>query len=113
LKLSHEANRYSPRRLALRLPPIVLPDPFNRRPASFRENSLEIRVTPIRYDEAISWNHPDKMVELLLDSRKIGKDVGVIELEIVQDRSSRPKMHELGALVKESGIVFIRFDHKE
>ena len=52
-------------------------------------------------------------MELLLDGRQIFVDVGVIELEIVQDQRARTVVDELRALVEERGVVFIGFDDEE
>jgi hypothetical protein len=35
------------------------------------------------------------MVKLRFDCGEIGEDVGVVELEVVQDRGARRVMHEL------------------
>ena len=61
------------------------------------------------------WTGGDGLAALLqgLDGGQIGKDVGVIEFQIVQHQRARPVMDELGALVKKRGVVFVRFHHKE
>ena len=48
------------------------------------------------------------MVELALDGRDVGKDVRVVELEVVEDRHPRPVVDELAALVEERGVVLVR-----
>ena len=53
------------------------------------------------------------MVELRLDRGQVGKDVGVVELEIVEDRGARTVMHELGALVEERGVVLVGLEDEE
>ena len=53
------------------------------------------------------------MMELRLDRCQIGKDVGVIELEIVEHHRARPVMDELRPLVEERGVVFVGFDHEK
>src|ERR1700733_12520553 len=53
------------------------------------------------------------MVKLRLNRRKIGEDVGMIELKIVQNCGARPVMHELRTLVEERGVVFVGLDHEK
>ena len=53
------------------------------------------------------------MMELFFDRGDVGVDVGVVELEIVEDHRPRPVMHELRAFVEESGVVFVGLDHEE
>ena len=45
-----------------------------------------------------------------LDGGQVGEDVGVVELQVVQDRGARPVVHELAALVEEGGVVLVGFD---
>jgi hypothetical protein len=52
-------------------------------------------------------------MELGLDRGQVGKDVGVIVLEVIQDRRARAIVHELRALVGERGVVFVGLDHEE
>ena len=53
------------------------------------------------------------MVELCLDRGKIAENVSVIEFKVVQDDGARTVMDEFRALVAESGVVFVGFDHEE
>ena len=53
------------------------------------------------------------MVKLPLDRCKIVKDVGVIELQVVQHGRAGPVVHELAALVEEGGVVFVGFNHEQ
>ena len=41
------------------------------------------------------------------------KDVGVVELEVVEDRRARPVVDELRALVEERRVVLVGLDHEE
>ena len=52
-------------------------------------------------------------MELGLDGIQVGEDVGVVELEIIEDRGARMVMHELGTLVEKRRVVLIRFNHKK
>ncbi|MNC91112.1 hypothetical protein D3C83_73080 [compost metagenome] len=49
-------------------------------------------------------------MELALDGREVVEDVGVVELQVVQDRGARAVVDELAALVEEGGVVFVGFD---
>ena len=53
-----------------------------------------------------------EVMELRFDRREVGKDVGVVELEVVQDRGPGTVMDELRALVEERGVVLVGFDHE-
>jgi hypothetical protein len=44
---------------------------------------------------------------------QVVEDVGVVELQVVQDGRARAVVDELAALVEEGGVVFVGFDHKE
>ena len=52
------------------------------------------------------------MVELALNRGQVVKDVGVVKLEVVQNRGARPVVHKLAAFVKKRGVVFIGLNHK-
>jgi hypothetical protein len=59
------------------------------------------------------WRHgAHQVVELALDRGQVVKDVGVVELQVVQHGGARAVMHELAALVEEGGVVFVGFDHE-
>ena len=64
-------------------------------------------------DATARGDRAHQVVELGLDRAEVGKDVGVVELEIVEDRRARPVMHELRALVAEGGVVLVGLDHEE
>ena len=54
-----------------------------------------------------------EMMELRLDRREVGEDVGVVELEVVEDRGARPVVDELRALVEERRVVLVGLDDEE
>ena len=64
-------------------------------------------------DTSVPGHAAHQVVELSLYSAEIIENIGVVELQVVDGQGSRPVVHELGALVEESGIVFIRLHHKE
>src|SRR5438552_10045031 len=69
-------------------------------------------ICAVDYEFAGSGYRSDEMMELSLNRCKIGEDVGMIELYIVQNRQPGPVVDHLGTLVEEGGIVFISFDHE-
>ena len=52
-------------------------------------------------------------MELRLDRCQVGKDVGMVELEVVEDRGAREVVDELAALVEERGVVLVGLDDKQ
>jgi hypothetical protein len=53
------------------------------------------------------------MMKLPLDRSKIGEDVSMIKLQVVQNGGARAVVHEFGALVEEGGVVLVRLDDEE
>ena len=53
------------------------------------------------------------MVELFLDRFQVVKDIGVIELKVVEDQRTRAVMDKFRAFVEKGAVVLIRFDNKE
>ena len=53
------------------------------------------------------------MVELFLDRFQVVKDIGVIELKVVEDQRARAVMDEFGALIEEGTVVFVSFDNEK
>lgn len=49
-------------------------------------------------------------MELRFNRGQIGKDVGVIVFEVVENRRTGPVMNELASLVAEGRVVFIRLN---
>ena len=61
-------------------------------------------------DASLTGHGTHQMVELGLDGRQIGEDVGVIVFEVVQDGRARAVVHELGTLVEKGGVVLVGLD---
>ena len=76
------------------------------------EHLLEVRIRAVHDDAAVARNRAQQQVELALDRRHVRIDVGVVVLEVVQDRGARPVVHELGALVEERRVVLVGLDHE-
>ena len=52
------------------------------------------------------------MMKLSFDRSKIVEDVGMIKLEIVENRGLGVIMEELGALVEKRCVVLVRLNHE-
>ncbi len=52
-------------------------------------------------------------MKLSFDRMQIGKDIRVIEFQIIQHRCSRPVVDKFGTFVEEGGVVFIGFDDEK
>ena len=52
------------------------------------------------------------MVKLFFDGLEVIKNIGVIKLQIVQQRRAWPVMYKLAALVKKCRVVFVGFNDK-
>ena len=85
---------------------------LDRRPATHVERLLQVRFVRVDDQAAVAGHRAQQQVELPLDRRDVRIDVGVIVLEVVQDRGARPVVHELRALVEKGGVVFVRLDHE-
>ena len=96
-----------------RLPAVRPVEPLQLRPATFVDHPRERLRFGIGHDPAGGRHDAHQMMKLSLDRRQIGEDVGVVELQVVENRRAWPVMHKLGPLVAERGVVLVRFDHKE
>ena len=70
----------------------------------------EVRVVAVAEELAVARDEPDEMREALLDGGEVVEDVGVIELEVVDNGDLGQIMDELAALVEEGGVVFVALD---
>ena len=84
----------------------------HRRPRAARQHVGQTRVLGIDDQPTIARHGAHQVVELGLDRVEVGKDVGVVELEVVEDRDVRPVVDELAALVEEGAVVFVGLDHE-
>ena len=82
-------------------------------PAAARKHAAEARLAAVDDQPSFRRHGANQMMELRLDRREVGKDVGVIELEIVEDRGARTIVDEFRPLVEECGVVLVAFDHEE
>src|SRR5579859_7398252 len=85
---------------------------FDMTPATLREDSFHRLIPGIRNDGSLARHRSDEMVKLSLDRREIGKNIGMIEFEIIQDGHVWPIMDELRPLVEERRVVLVGFDDK-
>ena len=74
--------------------------------------SAQVRVLAIDDQPAAPRHGAHQVMELALDRGDVRKDVGVVVLEVVEDRDRRPVVDELAALVEERGVVFVGLDHE-
>ena len=81
-------------------------------PAAHREDALERFVARVDDEPAARRHGAHEVVELALDRGEVVEDVGVVELEVVEDRRARPVVDELAALVEERGVVLVGLDHE-
>ena len=86
---------------------------FERRPRAHGERGLQVLVAGVPENASRARDRAHQVMKLFLDRRQVFVDVGVIELEIVEDQRARAVVDELGALVEERGVVFIGFDDEE
>ncbi len=98
---------------ALCLPALVHAEVFHRCPAAALQHALEVRVAAVGDDEPVRRERAHQMVKLGFYRGEIWKDVRMVELQVVEERGARAVMHELGALVKKRGVVFVGFNNKE
>ncbi len=96
-----------------RLPVPLLANQLLLAPAPHRHSLLQVDVVLRQDNAALTRNNAHQMVELFLNRFQVVKDIRVIELKVVEDQRAWAVMHELGALVEERAVVFIRFNHKE
>ena len=94
-------------------PPVICAETLHRSPATALQHTIKRGFAAVADDQAIAGNSADQMMKLCFYRVQIGKDVRMIELEIVEYRGARMVMHEFGTLVEKCGVVFIRFDDEE
>ncbi len=86
---------------------------LHRGPAAHLDHALQGRFGGWMNDQAFARNGSHQMVELPLDGRQIRKDVGVVELKVIQDRRARTVVNEFRAFVEKGAVILIRFDHEK
>jgi hypothetical protein len=95
------------------LPALIRAEALHRSPAAALKHAIQRGLTAIADDQASAGDCAHQMVKLRFYRREIGKNVGMIELQIVKYRGTRMVVDELGTLVKKCGVVFVRLDGKE
>src|SRR6267143_249573 len=86
-------------------PAIAHAETLHSAPAAASKDAVNRWVGPVDYQSAGPRYRSDEVVKLSLNRRKIGEDVSMIKLYIVQNGEPGPVMHHLGTLVKKGGIV--------
>ena len=81
-------------------------------PATLVQDPRQTLLEPIHHQAPLTWHSSHQVMELFFDGFQVFKNVGVIELKVVQDGRARSVMNKLAALVKKRGVVFIGFNYK-
>src|SRR5258706_15606610 len=82
-------------------------------PTFVSQYSLHNRVSGVTDDQSRARDNAHEVTKLSFDLFKIGEDVCMIKLYVVQDCGPWPVMHKLRALVEERCVVLVRFDDKQ
>lgn len=82
-------------------------------PAAHRHGLFQVDVVFWPDNTALPRNDTHQMVELFLDRFQVVKDIGVIELKVVEDQRTWAVMDKFRAFVEEGAVILIRFDNKE
>ena len=82
-------------------------------PAAFVQSILQALLLAVADDEAFRRHGAYQMMELCLNGALIGKNIGVVEFQIVQNGGTRTVVYEFGAFVKKGSVVFVGFDDEE
>ena len=85
---------------------------FDRAPDTALEDARQGGIATVHDDAALARNTAQQVVELGLDRAQVGKNIGMVELEIVEHGGRREVMNELAALVEKRRVVFIGLDDK-
>jgi len=86
---------------------------LDRSPAAHLQDFAEGFVRLRSDDETVSRDAAYQMVKLPLNRGQVGKNVGVVEFQIIENRRARTVMDELGAFVEKRGVVLVGFDDEE
>src|SRR5947199_8194923 len=73
------------------------------------EQRRKVQVVAIGQQQAVARNQPDEVLERRLDGGQVLENVGVVELQVVDDRDLRQVMNKLAPLVEKRGSVFVPF----
>ena len=83
---------------------------LDRGPAAHGQNLADDLVGGIDQQPARAGHDAHEMMKLPFDRLQIRVNIGVVELDIINDRDLRGVVDHLGALVEEGGVVFVRLD---
>ena len=86
---------------------------MRRRPAAARDRLFHGDIRGGFNDQTIIRYGTHQVMELRLYRLEIGKDISVIEFDIVNHQGARVIVNKLGALVEKRRIVLVGLDHKE
>ena len=77
-----------------------------------RNNLPDIRIIAVGDNQPAPRHNRNQLAECPLNRREIGKDVGMIKLEIIQDDSIGKVVDKFAALIKKRCVILISFDDK-
>ena len=81
-------------------------------PAALVQHAGQALLDAIGHHPAAGGHGAYQVVELALNGSQVIKDVGVVELQVVQHGRAGAVMHKLAALVEKCGVVLVGLDHK-
>ena len=87
------------------------PEALDRAVAHVEQRS-QMGLVAVGQQQSVPRDQVDEPAEAELDVGQRRKDVGVIELEVVQNSHLGQVVDELGTLVEEGRVVFVTLDHE-
>ncbi len=79
------------------------------RRVSLLQHLRQHRIIPVGGDQSVGGNEPQQQLKRLLEVVQRTEDVGVVELQIVENELLRLVVEELGTFVEEGGVVLVAF----
>src|SRR5215203_2498014 len=98
--------------LVLHPPVAFVAKALELRPAATLKYTSNRRVVCVHDNARTSRQRANQMMELHLDRGEVGKNVRMIEFEIVDDKRAGAVMQELRSLVEKGGVVFVGFQNE-
>ena len=85
-----------------KVPDRAVPDPGERQ---------QVRLVAVGQQQAVTRDDVDEPLKRGLDFSEAAEDVGVVELEVVDDHRLGQVVDELAALVEKRGVVLVALEH--
>ena len=96
-----------------RLPLAAVAGGLHRGPAAHLDHTGQGLFGLRMDDQALARHGAHQVMELPLYGRQVREDVGMVELQVVEDGRTRAVVDELAALVEEGAVVLVGLDHEE